>query len=359
MGTSLFKFCFSFVRLEISQKWSLLEQLQIEGTNRGPIPDHVANEGHLPKPASSACDAFITEDACIPSPFSESGDSGVSSCHSPSYGDCHVDELDSSMWLQDQLMNVNELSDEFGDLLDNIEVLSSSDEGAVNDAFVADVTDLQGEHNPSLPHVTTKEAEDGTADNILIEDQVTEQYNESIGDRSDEPVETNQVPFIEHTEMPPVLVEEGSPAKVSLSPIHIMPAPLDGVQKNQVMFVLKAEPVEPKPTQAIVMDGLGVVKGGLEESLRSTPYPKRRPSKSKTPQQKEKKKHQNRNAASRYRNKKKDELNELFEEARSLEEANKTLGDKVDSLTKEIDYLKGLMLDVIKAKLSRTSSQKS
>lgn len=336
---------------DISQKWSLLEQLQIDSTNRSPTPDHVENERYSPRP-SSACDAFITEDTCILSPFSESGDSGVSSCHSPLYGDCHADGLDSSVWLQDQLMNENELPGEFGDLLDNIEVLSSSEEGAVNDA------DFQGEYQSILPQIVTKEAEDGTANDILIEDQATEQYNESIGNKSDELVETHQVPFIEHTEVPPVLVEESSATKAMQNPIQILPAPLNGAQKNQMVFILKAATVVPKPAQAVT-DGLAVVEDRMEESLRSAPYPKKRPSKSKTPQQKEKKKHQNRSAASRYRNKKKDELNDLFEEARGLEETNKTLGDKVDSLTKEIDYLKGLMLDVIKAKLSRTKSQTS
>jgi len=74
--------------------------------------------------------------------------------------------------------------------------------------------------------------------------------------------------------------------------------------------------------------------------------------KRKTKEQKERKKSQNRDAAIRYRNKKKDELADMFNEAEDLESKNKDLRGKVDGLKKEIDYLKELMLDVIKARLS-------
>lgn len=87
------------------------------------------------------------------------------------------------------------------------------------------------------------------------------------------------------------------------------------------------------------------------ESIRYTPYQKKR-----TPEQKQRKKAQNRTAATRYRIKKKDELRVMCEEADQLEKKNKDLKGKVDGLKSEIDYLKNLMLDVIKARLVKGAS---
>jgi len=75
--------------------------------------------------------------------------------------------------------------------------------------------------------------------------------------------------------------------------------------------------------------------------------------KPKTAEQKLRKKSQNRTAASRYRVKKKDEFKLMSDEADQLEEKNKELKGKVDGLRTEIDYLKNLMLDVIKARLAK------
>lgn len=84
------------------------------------------------------------------------------------------------------------------------------------------------------------------------------------------------------------------------------------------------------------------------ESVRYKPYKKQR-----TPEQKQRKKAQNRTAATRYRIKKKDELKAMSAEADELEQKNKELKGKVDGLKSEIDYLKNLMLDVIKARLAK------
>ena len=78
--------------------------------------------------------------------------------------------------------------------------------------------------------------------------------------------------------------------------------------------------------------------------------------KKKTPEQKLRKKKQNRNAACKYRSKKKGEFNSIFVEADQLDEKNKELKGSVEKLRKEIDYLKSLMLDVIKARLSKKSN---
>jgi hypothetical protein len=75
----------------------------------------------------------------------------------------------------------------------------------------------------------------------------------------------------------------------------------------------------------------------------------------KSQEAKERKMSQNRTAALRYRQKKKGELSVMEQEADELEETNGKLRTKVEDMRREIDYLKNLMLDVIKAKLSAKS----
>ena len=73
----------------------------------------------------------------------------------------------------------------------------------------------------------------------------------------------------------------------------------------------------------------------------------------KTPQQRIRKREQNKDAATRYRVKKRDEHNHLLSECEDLEKSNKQLKDQVGSLSKEIDYLKNLMLEVYKTRLQK------
>lgn len=61
------------------------------------------------------------------------------------------------------------------------------------------------------------------------------------------------------------------------------------------------------------------------------------------------KKEQNKNAATRYRQKKKQEIKEILVEENELVEQNEKLKDKMKSLQQEIGYLKGLMRDLFKA----------
>ncbi|XP_002160144.1 uncharacterized protein LOC100197237 [Hydra vulgaris] len=72
----------------------------------------------------------------------------------------------------------------------------------------------------------------------------------------------------------------------------------------------------------------------------------------KTTEQKLRKRVQNRKAASRYRDRRKYVLDDIFNGAADLEKQNNDLKGKVLSLQHEINYLKNLMLDVIKARLS-------
>lgn len=111
-------------------------------------------------------------------------------------------------------------------------------------------------------------------------------------------------------------------------------APL--LAKNQKVFIVKAIPVRQAPY--------------------TTSKPAKRP---KSREQKERKKNQNRDAALRYRSKKKEELDQLFDEADAIEKSNVELANKVTEMSKEISYLKSLMLDVIKAKLARSQNQTS
>jgi hypothetical protein len=72
----------------------------------------------------------------------------------------------------------------------------------------------------------------------------------------------------------------------------------------------------------------------------------------------ERKKEQNRTAALRYREKKRSQGDTVQQEAEILEDKNKELRSKVDSMTREIKYLKDLMADVYKAR-SKAKKQKS
>lgn len=79
--------------------------------------------------------------------------------------------------------------------------------------------------------------------------------------------------------------------------------------------------------------------------------PRRKPySKSGFEDKKVRKKEQNKNAATRYRQKKKQEIKEILGEEQELVKHNETLQDKVKDLQREIGYLKGLMRDLFKAK---------
>lgn len=71
---------------------------------------------------------------------------------------------------------------------------------------------------------------------------------------------------------------------------------------------------------------------------------------------KKKKMEQNKTAATRYRQKKRAEQDAISAECRELESKNDTLQEKVDSLAKEIQYLKDLIEEVRKAKSKRAKS---
>lgn len=85
------------------------------------------------------------------------------------------------------------------------------------------------------------------------------------------------------------------------------------------------------------------------------PYLNDKPAKVKTPQQRRRKREQNKDAATRYRVKKREEQDVMAKELAGLEKDNGELKEQVNSLSKEIEYLKNLMLEVYKTKLQKQS----
>lgn len=76
----------------------------------------------------------------------------------------------------------------------------------------------------------------------------------------------------------------------------------------------------------------------------------------KVVEKKLKKMEQNKSAATRYRQKKRAEQEAITAECRQLEARNQTLQEKMDSMAKEIQYLKGLVDEVRKAKIKKEKS---
>ncbi|XP_018334428.1 activating transcription factor of chaperone isoform X2 [Agrilus planipennis] len=85
--------------------------------------------------------------------------------------------------------------------------------------------------------------------------------------------------------------------------------------------------------------------GKFRESRRQKPY-----ARASNEDKKSRKKEQNKNAATRYRLKKKAEIEEILEEERNLAKKRGELDNQIIDLKREIKYLKGLMRDLFKAK---------
>lgn len=98
----------------------------------------------------------------------------------------------------------------------------------------------------------------------------------------------------------------------------------------------------PEPVQAT--DSY-VARGSKSRKRQSNPYSRAGPVDKKS-----RKKEQNKNAATRYRQKKKAEVEEILSEEKGLLDHHDGLEAKVTDLQREIKYLKGLMRDLFKAK---------
>ena len=104
----------------------------------------------------------------------------------------------------------------------------------------------------------------------------------------------------------------------------------------------------------LMSEGQASSAGPLKKSKgrKKTPYGSTKKDYDKSLDRKQRKKQQNKDAALRYRYKKRSEQDILNSEADELESKNKVLREKVDSMTREIQYLKDLMAEVHKAKTS-------
>lgn len=89
----------------------------------------------------------------------------------------------------------------------------------------------------------------------------------------------------------------------------------------------------------------GCLKNGRKRGGSTKPY-----SRPGIEEKRMRKKEQNKNAATRYRQKKKAEIEEILTEEKGLEEKNADLQLKISDLSREIKYLKGLMRDLFRAK---------
>lgn len=88
-----------------------------------------------------------------------------------------------------------------------------------------------------------------------------------------------------------------------------------------------------------------------DETITKSPRKKSKPYCKSAPEEKKvRKKEQNKNAATRYRLKKKAEVEEILTEEKILLNTNSDLKNNITDLQREIKYLKGLMRDLFKAK---------
>lgn len=87
--------------------------------------------------------------------------------------------------------------------------------------------------------------------------------------------------------------------------------------------------------------------GPLRQGRRASNKPYSRPN---TEDKRVRKKEQNKNAATRYRQKKKQEIKEILGEEQELVNKNEKLQTQLKDVQREIGYLKGLMRDLFKAK---------
>lgn len=302
-------------------QWSLVEQLGMASCINNPCLEDILDEACSPLSVASVESSFSSEscvpslediveqacsplsatstemsfpnETCVQSPFSDSG----ISC-SPPYSPTGLEELDSGVWAANELAETIDWS--------------------AFQFFTDNCKEAVAESN-----ATSKE--DDVC--VIVPEKIVPQIFEQI-DNTDAMSVVQQVEVSSDETGEVIMPIESSEETEPLTPIA--PAPVGGGK----IIVVKAV------------------------SVRTVPYRKPKSGKrQKTKEQKDRKKNQNRDAALRYRSKRKEELQDLFDEASQLEESNKGLNEKVTGLQKEIDYLKSLMLDVIKARLSKDKLQ--
>jgi len=171
--------------------------------------------------------------------------------------------------------------------------------------------------------------------------EVTDMHTVDLGEDLVQLLEQVQVPA-----SPPVVISINAQSpqyfpETTQSPIY-SPQYSPSINQSPVYSPEYSPPSSPEPSL----------------SYRSKPYerPRKPGSKKGLPREviqqerKMRKKQQNKDAATRYRQKKKEEQSLINDECDVLEARNSVLHDKVDSMTKEINYLKDLLAEVYAAK---------
>lgn len=156
-----------------------------------------------------------------------------------------------------------------------------------------------------------------------------------------------------------VLANKSEPPLVSLPDQSIKSPPLSDCESDSGI-----ESISSSPTRSPLSPSTPAPAAG---SSRTKPYSKLEPAAKasrvksvsgapKVVEKKLKKMEQNKTAATRYRQKKRFEQELLTTELQDLEQKNRELGEKAESISREIQYLKDLMEEVRKHRRGKTSS---
>lgn len=150
-----------------------------------------------------------------------------------------------------------------------------------------------------------------------------------------------------------------TPVPVAITSTHAMPGLQVSAEDIQYLETLLQESANADPPSALYSDPHAPSTLALEHSVklpikttsRKSPKASSRSTKSlSSTEKKERKRAQNKNAATRYREKKRAEANVVFDEQSKMEDKNRDLKDKVTLLTREIQYMKELLIEVYKTK---------
>lgn len=162
-----------------------------------------------------------------------------------------------------------------------------------------------------------------------------------------------------------VLTNKNEPPLVSLPEQSIKSSPSSDCESDSGIESITSSPTRfpPSPSPPAATAGSSRTKpySKLEPTALSSPTAKATRIKSvsgapKVVEKKLKKMEQNKTAATRYRQKKRVEQEQLGTELQGLEQRNRELADKAESISREIQYLKDLMEEVRKHRRGKTGS---
>ncbi|KAL0993785.1 hypothetical protein UPYG_G00113910 [Umbra pygmaea] len=120
-------------------------------------------------------------------------------------------------------------------------------------------------------------------------------------------------------------------------------------QQGPECLAMEREALDRQVRLGLKKDPCPLVKPELVETMPVGVY--------RQPERKQKKRDQNKTAAHRYRQRKRAELDCLEEQLHGLEGRNRELRDKAESVEREIQYVKDLLIEVYKARSQRLKQQ--